>query len=122
VDRALPDPLAGGVLAAASASFSAVEGDDVTRTVATPWDPGTSWPPVPESPASVSMDAGAGPVSLMANGRVVSASGGTSGREVSVEVSDAYQTLDRPISWDGLADAMPALTEATTQRYVSLHA
>ena len=122
VDRALPDPLAGGALAAASASFSAVEGADVARTVATPWDPGASWPPVPESPASVSMDAGDGPVSLMANGRVVSASGGTSGREVSVEVSDAYQSLDRPISWDGFADAMPALEEATAQRYVSLHA
>ena len=122
VDRALPDPLAGGALAAASASFTAVEGADVARTVATPWDPGASWPPVPESPASVSMDAGAGPVSLMQNGRVVSASGGTSGREVSVEVSDAYQTLDRPISWNGFADAMPALTEATTQRFVSLHA
>ena len=122
VDRALPDPLAGGSLTAASASFTAVEGADVARTVATPWDPGASWPPVPESPASVSMDAGAGPVSLMQNGRVVSASGGTSGREVSVEVSDAYQSLDRPISWDGWAAATPALTEATTQRLVSLRA
>lgn len=122
VDRALPDPLAGGSLTAASASFTAVEGADVARTVATPWDPGAQWPPVPESPASVSMDAGDGPVSLVANGRVVSASGGTSGREVEVEISDAYQTLDRPISWDGFADAMPALTEATDQRLVSLRA
>lgn len=122
VDRGLPDPLVGGSLTAASASFTAVQGDDVVSTVATPWDPGTQWPPVPESPASVSMDTGAGPVSLMANGRVISASGGTSGREVDVEISDAYQTLDRPISWDAFADAMPALTEATTQRYVSLHA
>ena len=122
VDRSLPDPLAGGSLTAASASFTAVQGDDVVSAVATPWDPSSQWPPVPESPASVSMDSGAGPVSLMANGRVVSASGGTSGREVEVEVSDAYQSLDRPISWDGFSDAMPALTEATHQRYVSLHA
>lgn len=122
VDRALPDPLAGGSLTAASASFTAVQGDDVVTTVSTPWDPSSQWPPVPESPASVSMDSGAGPVSLMANGRVVSASGGTSGREIDVEISDAYQTLDRPISWDAFSDAMPALTEATTQRYVSLRA
>ena len=122
VDRELPDSLVGGGLAAASATFTAVAGGDVSGRVATPWDAGSQWPPVPESPASVSMDAGDGPVSVLAGGRVASASGGTPGREVSVEVADAYQSLDRPISWDGLADAMPALTEATTQRYVSLHA
>lgn len=122
VDRALPDPLAGGGLAAASVEFAAVEGADVSRTVATPWDPASSWPPVPEASVSVSMDAGAGPVSVLSGGRVVSASGGTGGREVAVEAADLYQSLDRPISWDGFADAMPALAEATPQRYVSLHA
>lgn len=122
VDRALPDPLAGGALAAASVEFSAVEGADVSRTVATPWDPASSWPPAPEASVSVSMDSGAGPVSVLSGGRVVSASGGTGGREVAVEAADLYQSLDRPISWEPFADAMPALTEATTQRYVSLRA
>src|SRR5699024_11412286 len=46
MDRSLPDPLAGGSLTAASGELVAVEGADVARTVATPWDPGTSWPRV----------------------------------------------------------------------------
>src|SRR5699024_5694896 len=120
MDRALPDPLMGGSLTAASGELVAVEGADVARTVATPWDPGSLWPPVPESPASVSMDTGAGPVSVLGNGRVVSASGGTSGREVSVEVSDAYQSLDRTISWDALADLMPSESDGVVGRYVGL--
>lgn len=120
VDRSLPDPYAGDRLTAASASITAVEGEDVTQTVATPWDPSTSWPPAPESSASVSMDTGAGMVSLLADGRVVSASGGTSGREVSVEVSDRYSSLDKTISWDNLADAMPLVAEAEGDRYVGL--
>lgn len=122
VDRSLPDPLAGGSLTAASASLTAVEGDDVTRTVATPWDPSSVWPPAPESPVSVSMDTGAGAVSLLAGGRVVSASGGTSGREVEVEAADRYQSLDRTISWDALADAMPSATDGVYPRYVGLRA
>lgn len=121
IDRSLPDPLAGGSLTAASGELVAVEGADVAQTVATPWDPGTSWPPVPQSPASVSMDTGAGPVSLLGNGRVVSASGGTSGREVSVEVSDAYRSLDRTISWDAVMGMMPSRQEATLPRYVSMN-
>ena len=120
MDRSLPDPLMGGSLAAASGELVAVEGADVAQTVATPWDPGTSWPPVPESPASVSMDTGSGMVSLLRNGRVVSASGGTSGREVSVEVADQYQSLDKTISWDNLAALMPLAAEAVGDRYVGL--
>lgn len=120
MDRSLPDPVVGGTLTAASGSLVAVEGADVTRTVATPWDPGSVWPPVPESPASVSMDTGAGPVSLMANGRVVSASGGTSGRGVEVEVADQYQSLDRSISWGAVAAANPSLADRGTSRYVSM--
>lgn len=120
VDRSLPDPLMGDKLSAAEARFTAVEGDDVTATVATPWDPSTSWPPAPESSASVSMDTGAGPVSLMANGRVVSAGGGTSGRGVEVEVADQYQSLDKTITWDNLAALMPLAAEAEGDRYVGL--
>ena len=120
MDRSLPDPLAGGSLTAASGDLVAVEGADVAQTVATPWDPGTAWPPGPQSPVSVSMDTGAGPVSVLGNGRVVSASGGTSGREVSVEVSDAYQSLNRTISWDGVADIMPSQQEGVNPRYVGM--
>ena len=120
MDRSLPDPLAGGSLTAASGELVAVEGADVAQTVATPWDPGSAWPPVPQSPVSVSMDTGAGPVSVLGNGRVVSASGGTSGREVSVEVSDAYQSLNRTISWDGVADIMPSQQEGVNPRYVGM--
>ena len=121
MDRSLPDPLAGGSLTAASGDLVAVEGADVAQTVATPWDPGTAWPPVPQSPVSVSMDTGAGPVSVLGNGRVVSASGGSSGREVSVEVSDAYQSLNRTISWDAVAGVMPSLQEGVFPRYVSMN-
>lgn len=120
IDRSLPDPLAGGSLTAASGSFTAVEGEDVVSTVATPWDPSTVWPPVPESPASVSMDTGAGSVALLTGGRVVSASGGTSGREVDVEVADRYQSLDKSISWDAWSASTPAPGEAVTSRYVGL--
>lgn len=120
MDRALPDPLAGGSLTAASGELVAVEGADVAQTVVTPWDPGTSWPPAPEAPASVSMDAGAGPVSVLGNGRVVSASGGTSGREVSVEVADQYQSLDKTISWGPVAEAMPSESEGVIARYVGM--
>lgn len=120
MDRALPDPLAGGSLTAASGELVAVEGADVASTVATPWDPGTQWPPVPETPASVRMDTGSGMVSLLTNGRVMSADGGSSGREVGVEVADQYQSLDRSISWDAVAAAMPSQDERGTSRYVSM--
>ena len=121
VDRSLPDPLSSEKLTAAEARFTAVEGDDVVTRVATPWDPSTSWPPVPQSSASVSMDTGAGPVSLLANGVVMSASGGTSGREVEVEAVDAYESLNRTISWDAVAGVMPSRSEGVYPRYVSMN-
>ena len=121
MDRSLPDPLAGGSLTAASGELVAVEGADVVQTVATPWDPGTAWPPVPQSSASVSMDTGAGPVSLLGGGLVMSAAGGTSGREVDVEVADRYESLNRTISWDAVAGVMPSLQEAALPRYVSMN-
>lgn len=120
MDRALPDPLMGGQLRSASGTFTAAEGPDVTSTVATPWDPGTAWPPVPQSPASVSMDSGAGPVSLLGGGLVMSAAGGTAGREVEVEVADRYESLNRTISWDGVADIMPSQQEGVNPRYVGM--
>src|SRR5699024_6183901 len=119
-DRALPDPLARGQLRAASAQITAAEGPDVTETVATPWDPGTAWPPVPQSPASVSMDAGSGPVSLLGGGLVMSASGGTAGREVQVELADRYESLNRTISWDAVAANHPGIAEASFGRYVGM--
>ena len=122
IDRELPDPVQGGSLTAASGTLSVVEGDDVVDTVATPWDPGTAWPPVPEAAASVSMDMGAGPVQLLTGGRVVSASGGTGDREVSVEVADRYQSLDKTISWDAVAATMPSLQwDWDAMRYVGMN-
>lgn len=120
LDRSLPDPVAGGSLTAASGELVTVEGPDVTDVVATPWDPSSQWPPVPEVSASVQMDTGAGPVSLLRNGRVISADGGTSGREIGVEVADQYQSLDKTISWDAVAAHMPSLEEAELGRYVSM--
>lgn len=122
IDRELPDPVQGGSLTAASGELVAVEGEDVASTVATPWDPGAAWPPVPEAAASVSMDMGAGPVQLLTGGRVVSASGGTGGREVSVEVADRYQSLDKTISWDAVAATMPSLAwDWDAMRYVGMN-
>lgn len=122
MDRALPDPLVGGTLTAASGDLVALEGPDVTDVVATPWDPSTQWPPVPETPASVSMDMDSGPVSLLTNGRVISASGGTSDRSIGIEVADQYQSLDRSISWEPVASAMPPLEwDWSRRRYVGLN-
>ena len=120
VDRALPDPLARDQLRGASARVVAAEGPDVVSTVATPWDPGTAWPPVPQSPVSVSMDTGAGPVSLLGGGQVVSVQGGTSGREVDVEAVDRYESLNRTISWDAVMDIMPSQQEGVNPRYVGM--
>lgn len=125
IDRELPDPLAGGSLRAATATVSVVDGPDVTGVVATPWDLDSQWPPAPESSASVSMDVGGGPVQMLANGRVVSASGGTSDRVVEVEVADQYQSLDRTISWGPVGASMPAHASAGwdwgRMRYVGMN-
>lgn len=121
LEREMPDPLTRPSLTAASGEVVALEGGDLVSTVATPWDPGTQWPPVPETAASVQMDTGSGFVQILGGGRVTGASGGTPGRAVEVGVADAYQTLDRPISWDALAAAMPSLSEQPPARYVSLY-
>lgn len=121
VDRALPDPFERGTLTSASVAFTAVEGPDVVDTVATPWDPGTQWPPVPQSSASVDMDTGPGPVSLLGGGVVVSASGGTEGREIDVEAADRYESLNRTTSWNAVAANMPGLAEGSLGRYVSMN-
>lgn len=120
VDRALPDPLARAELRSAEAQIVAVDGPDVTSTVATPWDPASQWPPAKESPASVSFDTGSGPVAALTDGRVTLSEGGTDDRPVYVEVLDQYQSLDKTISWGPLAEAMPSESEATLARYVGL--
>ena len=120
ITREMPDPVQGDRLAAASGDLTAAEGADVTSTAATPWDPDTQWPPVPETPATVSMDTGAGDVALLTNGRVISASGGTTGRGVRIDVADRYESLNRTISWDAVARAMPSLEDQENSRYVSM--
>lgn len=120
VERALPDPLSRGELRSAEAQIVAVDGPDVTDTIATPWDPASQWPPAKESPASVSFDTGAGTVPSLTDGRVVHSGGGTDDRPVDVEVLDQYQTLDKTISWGPMADAMPSPQEAVPARYVAL--
>lgn len=118
MDRSLPDPLVSGGLRAASGWITALEGPDVVSRVATPWDPGSVWPPAPETPVSLTADG----VSILADGRVVSGVGGTDDRAVSVEVADGYQSLVKSISWDALADAMPSETDGVYPRYVGLRA
>lgn len=121
MDRALPDPLAGGQLRSASGTIATVEGPDATTTVATPWDPATQWPPAPQTGASVSMGTGDGEVALLGDGVVVSSAGGTGAREVEVEVADRYESLNRTISWGPFADATPSESEGVNSRYVGLH-
>lgn len=120
VDRALPDPLARAELRSAEAQIVAVDGPDVTSTIATPWDPASQWPPAKEAPASVSFDTGSGPVAALTNGRVTLSEGGTDERPVYIEVLDQYQSLDKTISWGPIAEATPSESEATVARYVGL--
>lgn len=120
VTRALPDPLKRNGLRAATGRITALEGPDVTETVATPWDPGAQWPPVPQASASLSIDTGAGEVSILRDGRVIAAEAASTGREVFVEVADQYQSLDKTISWGNLAALMPLAAEAQGDRYVGL--
>lgn len=124
MDRMLPDPMQGS-LTAASGSLVAVDGGDVVSRVATPWDPGAAWPPATDTPATVSMGTGAGDVSILGGGRVLSSSGGTSGRAVDVEVVDQYQSLDKTISWGPVGASMPAHDSAgwdwDRMRYVGMN-
>lgn len=120
VDRELPDPLASGSLTAATVGLAVTEGADVANTVATPWDPDTQWPPAPETSAAVSMDTGSGMISILRDGRVTGADGGTSSRQINVDLADKYQSLDRTISWDAVAAHMPSLQEAENGRYVGM--
>ena len=120
VDRSLPDPINAETLTAASGTLEATDGPDLSSKVATPWDPSVQWPPAQESPVSITMDTGAGAVSILSGGRVVSSSGGTSDRSVSVDFADGYQTLDKTISWEPVAEAMPALLEGNPRRFVGM--
>lgn len=119
-DRDMPDPVAGNALRAADVSITAVHGDDVSTRVPTPWDPGSAWPPVPEAPAAVSMDTAAGSVSVLSGGRVIAASGGTSSRDVTVDLADRYQSLDQTISWEQVAEAMPSISDDGMRRFVGM--
>lgn len=120
VDRELPDPFMGGGFAAATGTVAATVGADVADRVPTPWDPSTAWPPVPEAFARIRTDMGDGSVQSL-TGRVSAVSGGTSGREVTVEVADRYQTLDRPVSFRALGSRMPHPSPGQGTRYVGLN-
>lgn len=124
IDRMLPDPVMQDSLTAASGEIVAVEGSEVTESVATPWDPGSQWPPVPESSASLAMDVGDGLVQLLDNGRVTGSSGESADRAVNVEIADQYQSLDQTISWGPVGATMPAHASAgwdwDRMRYVGM--
>lgn len=120
MERAIADPLASGGLTSASGEVVALEGKDVTGTVATPWDPGTAWPPVPDAPAQLDMTVTESMHRVLSGGRVVSATGGASSRAVNVTVADRYQSLDRTITWPASSDAIPALQEGYPARYVGM--
>lgn len=123
LDRELSDSLPGaGRFTAATGEITATVGDDVDTVVPTPWDPGTQWPPAPESAVDVALDMGAGPVAALTNGRATRLSGGTGDRAIDLSIADQYQSLDRSISWDALAAAMPRREDVFPARYVSLGA
>lgn len=120
IDREMPDPLLQGGFTAAMGTVLATVGADAADHVPTPWDPSTVWPPVPEAFARIRTDMGDGSVQSL-TGRVSAVSGGTSGREVTVEVADRYQTLDRPISFRALGSRMPHPEPGEYTRYVGLN-
>lgn len=116
VDREFADSLpGGGAFTAASGSVSYVPGPDVSDRVATPWDP-TPGVPMVEEAVSVSMDVGLGPVSVLPYGRVSDTSAGTDSRVSQVGFTDLYRSLDRDITWDGMAARMPAEGDAAYWR------
>ncbi|MGP9682076.1 hypothetical protein [Brachybacterium sp. AOP3-A1-3] len=121
LDRELSDSLPGaGRFTAATGELTATVGDDVSQVVSTPWDAGTTWPPAPESPVAIGIDMGAGMVPVLANGRATALSGGTDSRATHMSIADQYQSLDRMISWDALAGAMPSEADGAIARYVGL--
>lgn len=116
VEREFSDSLpGGGSFTAASGEVSYVPGPDVSSRVATPWDPAPGVPMAEES-VSVSMDVGLGPVSVLPQGRVSDTSAGTGSRVTSVGFTDLYRSLDRDITWDGMAARMPAEGDAAYWR------
>lgn len=116
VEREFSDSLpGGGSFTAASGEVSYVPGPEVSSRVATPWEPSPGVPMAEES-VSVSMDVGLGPVSVLPRGRVSDSSAGTGSRVVSVGFTDLYRSLDRDITWEGMAARMPAEGDAAYWR------
>lgn len=125
IERDLPDPFTSSPsFTSASGSLDGIAGPEVTTTVATPWDADTAWPPAGETGVEVTMDVGQGPVTSMTKGRVLGSNGSSSTREVHVEFSDRYQSLDKTITWEPLHRRMPShesyAWDWTKMRYVSL--
>lgn len=119
--RELSDSLPGsGSFVSATGTAVVADGPDVVTASPTPWDVGTQWPPAPDANVEVTADAGGGPVPALANGRITSVSGDTNSRAVTVDYADAYEALNRTISWGPLLADMPALTEARQFRHVGL--
>lgn len=119
-ERALPDPFDRDELRAATGRVTVLEGPDSVSRVVTPWDPGTEWPPVPQRPATMSVDTGAGPVPVMGDALVTAAEGDQDGREVYIELADKYESLNKTISWEQVPAVIPSLEEADFGRYVGM--
>lgn len=116
VEREFADSLpGGGRFTAASGEVAYVPGPDVSGRVATPWDPTPGVPPV-EAAVSVAMDVGMGPVSVLPNGRVSDTGDASDSRVSTVGFTDLYRSLDRDITWEGMAARMPAAGDATYWR------
>lgn len=116
VEREFADSLpGGGRFTAASGQVSYVPGPDVSDRVATPWDP-TPGVPMVEEAVAVSMDVGMGPVSVLPQGRVSDTSAASDSRVSTVGFTDLYRSLDRDITWEGMAARMPAEGDAAYWR------
>ena len=108
VEREFADSLpGGGQFTSATGSVTYVPGPDVSERVATPWDP-TPGVPMVEEAVSVSMDVGMGLVPVLPQGRVSDTGSASDSRVASVGFTDLYRTLDRGITWAGMAARLPA--------------
>lgn len=123
VARDIPEGLPGASAAFQSASADVVAdlSDVVTSMPRHPWNRMGNWPPRPSDVVEVWLSDGANEWRQI-RGHITALGGSSSTGRVSFTVADTYQGLDRSVNIPALSDAMPALTDANTYRYIGLQA